>query len=325
MPSILAHEKWFSDLRVPADWDFLVHPLTLALLLGAVGVTLAFRWASGRLPSPELPFLKPLGRLAPWVPRLLAIHAGVSLLAQVVEGSYLAPSLVLPDGPFGSFLAVLEGLIGVWLITGVWVRAPALLLVLAGPLGMLYYGPVGILERADLLGIALFLVVLPPGLDRGGAARSDPGTVAWATWSLRTLVGMSLIVVALTEKLIAPRLALEFLDRYPVLNLARTVGLNVSDVDFVRFAGAVEVLFGLLILSGALPQLAVVAAGIPFNATLFFFGVTELIGHLPVYGAMLVLLVYGSDPELAPVVPDLRPWRRERLREVVPVAAGAGG
>ena len=30
-------------------------------------------------------------------------------------------------------------------------------------------------------------------------------------------------------------------------------------------------------------------AGIP-NATLWFFGTDELLGHLPVYGAMLVLL-----------------------------------
>ena len=36
-------------------------------------------------------------------------------------------------------------------------------------------------------------------------------------------------------------------------------------------------------------------AGIPFNATLFFFGNVELVGHLPIYGTMLVLLVYGSD------------------------------
>ena len=45
-------------------------------------------------------------------------------------------------------------------------------------------------------------------------------------------------------------------------------------------------------------------AGVPFNASLWFFGVNELLGHLPVYGAMLVLLVYGSDRELRARVPD---------------------
>jgi len=42
------------------------------------------------------------------------------------------------------------------------------------------------------------------------------------------------------------------------------------------------------------PQVVVLVAGIPFNATLWFFGINELAGHLPVYGAMLVVLVYGS-------------------------------
>jgi hypothetical protein len=60
------------------------------------------------------------------------------------------------------------------------------------------------------------------------------------------------------------------------------------------------VLFGLLIISGALSQAVVVIAGIPFNATLYFFGNMELVGHLPIYATMLILLVYGSDPRLRP-------------------------
>jgi len=48
-----------------------------------------------------------------------------------------------------------------------------------------------------------------------------------------------------------------------------------------------------------------------------FFGNTELVGHLPIYGAMLVLLVYGSDPQLRPTVSLLWPWsRRSALRDI---------
>jgi hypothetical protein len=56
-------------------------------------------------------------------------------------------------------------------------------------------------------------------------------------------------------------------------------------------------------------QAAVLIAGIPFNATLWFFGANELMGHLPVYGTMLVLLVYGSDARLRPLVARLTPPR----------------
>ncbi|MCA1727526.1 MAG: hypothetical protein LC722_07720 [Actinobacteria bacterium] len=281
----------------------MVHGLPARTRLGLPGST--------RLPPPELPFLGFLSALSPWIPRLLAIHAGVSLLAQATDGTYLAPGLHLPDNAFGMALAILEGLVGVWLISGIQIRWAAALLVAAGPLGMLAYGPVAIIERADLLGIALFLTVLPPGQDRFGAADPDPKRVLWAAWYLRVFVGGSLIVLAFTEKLVNPDLALRFLDKFPALNLFDLSGLHLSDAMFVRFAGAVEVLFGLLLISGAMPQAAVIVAGIPFNATLFFFGGSELIGHLPVYGAMLALLVYGSDRRTAELIPVLNPWRAE--------------
>lgn len=311
MGRVLAHEKWFSDSRPDPDWGFVVEPATLAFLAAVVLLAVGWRLIARRLPRPELRILAPLAALSPWIPRLLAVHAGVSLLAQAVGGTYLAPGLPLAEGPFGTALAIVEGLLGVWLITGVHIRWAAALLVAAGPLGMLAYGVVAIVERADLLGIALFLAVLPPGPDRYGAAGLDERRTLWAVWYLRVLVGATLIVLAFTEKLANPTLALEFLDQYPALNLFDALGLPLSDAMFVRFAGAVEVLFGLLLISGALPQVAVIVAGIPFNATLFFFGASELIGHLPVYGAMLALLVYGSDARVAGVVPVLNPWRRE--------------
>ena len=301
----LAHESWFSDARPPYDWSFATEPASLLLIAGALAVAIAWRLVASRLPQPELPFLRPLGRLAPYVPRLLAIHAGVSLLAQSARGTYLAPALDLPDSPLGSALAIAEGVLGVWLITGYRIRPAAALLVAAGPLGMPFYGVVPILERIDLLGIALFLALLPPEDSPGGAVRAEPQQVAAALLALRLMVGGALIVLAFTEKLARPELAVAFLEDYPAFNILQAVGLDVADLTFIRIAGAIELLFGLLILSGALPQVAVIAAGIPFNATLFFLGAEELIGHLPIYGAMLALLVYGSSDRFAASVPYL--------------------
>jgi hypothetical protein len=317
---ILPHEAWFTRERPPYDWSFAAEPATLALILGAVVVAVAWRIVGRRVPHPELPFLAPLGRLAPWVPRLLAIHAGVSLLAQSARNTYLAPALDLPESPYGIALRIIEGFLGVWLISGFRIRGAAGAVVVAGPLGMLRYGVAPILERMDLLGIALFLAMLPPGPERWGAASTETSHVRVAVFSLRALVGGSLIVLAFTEKLARPELAHAFLDRFPAFNLLQTLGLEVSDTAFIRLAGAIELLFGLLILSGTLPQLTVLAAGIPFNATLFFLGTEELIGHLPIYGAMLALLVYGSDRALAPVV-DSVPSPRGTRRVVLDAAA----
>jgi hypothetical protein len=297
-PAVRAHEAWFTDFRPPFDWSFAFEPASLLLIGAAVTAAVLWRLAAGRLPSPELPFLRPLGRLSPYVPRLLGIHAGVSLLAQAAVGTYLAPSMDLPSSPLGSAVAIGEGVLGVWLVTGYRIRTAAWLLVAAGPLGMPGFGVLPILERVDLLGVALFLALLPPADTPGGAIDAGPERVRLPVFALRMATGGSLVILAFTEKLARPDLALALLDRYPAFNVLASFGASIDDLTFVRIAGAVELLFGFLLISGALPQVAVILAGIPFNATLFFLGTPELIGHLPIYGTMLALLVYGSDDRL---------------------------
>ncbi len=314
----VAHALWFTDGDHDFDWSFAVETASLVAVAGAVVVALLWRFAARVLPRPELPFLRVLGRLGPWIPRLLAIHAGVSLLALASRLEFFVPTFRLPDTWWGFGLGVLEGVVGVWLISGWRVRPAAFLLVIAGPLGMLGYGVVPILERADLLAVGLFLLLLPPDDEQpGGRITVDPERVRAAMFALRALAGATLILLAYTEKLARPELSLEFLDRFPAFNVLQMLGewfgFAVGDLAFIRFAAGVEILFGLLLISGALPQLTVIAAGIPFNATLFFLGVTELIGHLPLYGAMLALLVYGSREDTAPVCSWLpRPDGRQR-------------
>ncbi|MDX1448699.1 MAG: hypothetical protein R3246_06500 [Acidimicrobiia bacterium] len=297
-----AHTTWFTEERPEYDWGFLLEPTSLALVGIAIAVTIGWRLAGRRLPRPELPVLQPLGRLAPWIPRLLAIHAGVSLIAQAYDGTYLAPGLDLPTGTTGTVLAIVEGALGVWLVSGWKIRLAAVLLTAAGPLGLLAYDAVAILERVDLLGIALFLAFLPPGADRHGAAEVHPARLQVPMFLMRLGGGGALVVLAGTEKLIRPEIGLALIDRYPILNVATSLGFDITDLEFIRIAGAIELLFGLLVISGALPQIAVLVAGIPFNATLFFFGASELIGHLPIYGVMLAMLVYGSSPTHASAV-----------------------
>ena len=305
-----AHTTWFTEERPEYDFGFLFQPASIALVLGALLVAFLWRWASRRLPRPELRFLAGLGRLSPWVPRILGIHAGVSLIAQAYGGTYLAPGMDLPQGLVGTSLAITEGVLGVWLVSGWQIRMAAAVLVAAGPLGLVAYGPVAILERIDLLGIALFLVLVPPSADRHGAVDIDPARLRVPLFLMRLSAGGALVVLAGTEKLVRPELGLALIDRYPILNVAATAGIEIPDIEFLRIAGAIELLFGLLVISGALPQIAVIAAGIPFNATLFFFGASELIGHLPVYGVMLAMLVYGSQRRYAATVswlPGSRP------------------
>lgn len=180
---------------------------------------------------------------------------------------------------------------------------------------MLEFGFSPVLQRIDVLGLAAFVLLAGPGrwsadLELGRVAEPALRDAIRAAWALRMAAGTVLIVVAFAEKLANPELALALLDEMPHLNVAQAIGLPLGDTEFIRLAGAIEVLFGLLLISGALlPQACVVIAGIPFNATLWFFGNVELVGHLPIYGTMLVLLVYGSDPSLRAGLTEMWPWR----------------
>jgi uncharacterized membrane protein YphA (DoxX/SURF4 family) len=226
-------------------------------------------------------------------------------------GDYLSPAMDL-DASLGSMvLGAGMVAVAVSMVTGFHARAGAWLLVALGPVGMLEFGVVPVLARLDLLGLALFVIVSGPGRWSADAELGRvrlPGIeeLARAVWALRLALGGALIVVAFQEKLANPDLARDFLSEQPDFNVANSLfDMGWSDTRFLRVAGAIEVLFGLLIVSGRLPQFCVVAVGIPFNATLYFLGTTELLGHLPIYGAMLSLLVFGSHPELRPLVGSL--------------------
>jgi hypothetical protein len=116
--AVLAHETWFTSARPPYDLSFALTVPSLLLIVGAVGIAAAWRAASDRIRRPALPFLAPLGRLWPWVPRPSRCTPGVSLLAQAARGTFLALSLELPSDALGASVRIAEGVLGVWLVSG---------------------------------------------------------------------------------------------------------------------------------------------------------------------------------------------------------------
>lgn len=319
-PALPTHERWFVD-SAPADWGFFLRPLPLVLTAAVLVVTLVWRRFALRLDRPELPALRGLGRLVPWVPRLLGIHLGVTLLALAASGSFVTPPVDREHLPASGATALLlfEAALGVWLVTGFQQRAAASLTLSLGPIMALFTGPMALLECANVAAVAAFLVIAPAGPDRNGATALSPTQLRAALLALRAGVGIALIALAFTEKFTNPTMARETLSDFPTLNVFSLLGIHVPTDTFIVVAGSIELLFGLLVISGALPQVAVLVAMVPFNATLLLFGQTELVGHLPVYGVFLALLVYGSNPATAAAVRWL-----PRPTQVARVARNAG-
>ena len=62
----------------------------------------------------------------------------------------------------------------------------------------------------------------------------------------------------------------------------------------------------ILLLSGIMTRVVILTLLVPFNLTVAFLPPIELLGHLPIFGIMYVLLLYGSGAE---------PHAREQLLE----------
>jgi hypothetical protein len=78
----------------------------------------------------------------------------------------------------------------------------------------------------------------------------------------------------------------------------------MSDELFALCAGATELVIGLWTAFGLFPRVLIATAWSVINMTLTVFNWVELLGHLPLYGVMAVLLVWTPTEE------DQRLWVR---------------
>ena len=320
-PAAEAHEKWFLDAGAyPLQTDALADPRTWLAVGGAIAVwvvaLLLWRWRGQRsvIPGPAALGGSPEARGAVYalMPLLLAVHLGVPLLVNGLNHTLFAPNNHL-EGIWAHLFTL--GQIGVMLglSYGSATRFFALLLALMWGAGLFVVGGEPMLEAIHILGFSAFFLCAgrgPLAVDRALFPKWEPSPslLVWAVPLLRVGVGLSLVAVAFTEKLLNVPMAVAFLAEYP-LNFLPALGIPLTDAQFVLMIGAVEVLVGLCVLSGVFLRDIIVIAWVPFNLTLGIFGPDELVGHLPFYGAMALFFVWGkSDPQ------NLAAWEGGILR-----------
>lgn len=319
------HERWFIDSGpFPLTWDGVTDPAALAAAAIAAGIAVV-AWFLSRRRTPE-PVPGPLGLganeqslaiLYGSLPAILAIHLAVPLVVSGINVELFAPNLILREpgavplqSPFAAAASVLQIGVALALFYGAFTRAAALALAGLWAAGVVVFGPVLMLEQTIVPGIALSLAIMgrgPFAVDallhaRRGLPRLR--RLDQAMTPLRIGTGVTLATLAFTEKLWNLPLGLAFLERYPV-NFMPSLGVPMDDRTFLLAAGTVELLAGLLLITNSYVRLGIVALWLPFNLTLAAFGWRELVGHLPVYGAMAVLAIWGPGSQA-----DVRALRR---------------
>jgi hypothetical protein len=217
----------------------------------------------------------------------------------------------VPIGSLGGAVAALAQIaIGLALFYGALTRIATAFLVVLWLAGALWFGPILLLEHAIVPGIALTLYIMgrgPFAVDAMLNPRFGLPRLRWLPHALAPLrigTGLSLVTLAFTEKIWNLPLGLAFLERYPV-NFLPEWGIPLSDETFLLAAGAVELLAGLLLIANVYVRIGILVLWLPFNLTLAAFGWIELVGHLPVYGAMAVLAIWGPGSQA-----DVRALRR---------------
>jgi len=110
---------------------------------------------------------------------------------------------------------------------------------------------------------------------------------------LRLGTGTTLIVLGLSEKILAPQFGIDFLSRYE-WNFMEMIGIKFSDYLFILSSGSVEILFGLIFVLGVVTRLNSLVVAIVFSIPLFILGPIELAGHLPHFTAVVLLLLFGN-------------------------------
>lgn len=294
-----AHVRWFVDggASVPG---FAPYKLTDIEVLGWIAVCIAAVAA-----SVQLDLRLPTVRIVDTKTRhdfieILRVFTGMSLLLTAYEGAIIAPHLNA-FGAFGTVLLFLQAAIGILLIANRFIRHAALLMLILH-LGLaIKFGILSAMEYLIIPAIAVFLLInnLPTAELR---ERFKPYSVDL----LRILTGISLITLGVSEKLVGMMMAENFLALYQ-WNFMQALGLEFfTDRLFALSAGMVEVLFGVIMVLGTTTRLNVIAFSIVLFASNVLFlvqgnneaAMVEFVGHMPVIGVALILLLLGAGQRL---------------------------
>jgi uncharacterized membrane protein YphA (DoxX/SURF4 family) len=302
-----AHVKWFYEGgRPPLQWDALLNPVALAVMIGVVVIVGALfvlqRARGGRGLLPEMHWFGATNEhraaLFGLMPAILAVHLSVPLFVNSVQGDLFSPDHGLPGG-WAYIIGLLQAGIALSLFYGGLTRVSAALLGWLWLMSFAFIGVEGALDNALVLGFAAFFFFAgrgPVSIDRLIFPRLEPSAklMGYAMSALRIGVGVSLLSAAFTEKLANPELARMFLMQQP-LNFTSSLGIPIPDEVFFRLAGGVELLVGLCLIFDVWTREIIIVAWLPINLTLTVFDWVELVGHLPIYGAFAALLVWDRS------------------------------
>lgn len=285
---ILSHVKWFIE-NAPevAPYEFGEPIVWIWMAAGLALVSLAFVLEQF-VPNPPKKFTRWAKKYRPiWI-YVFQVTLALSLLFAAWNKVVLVPHYAAENWSF----SIVQSLIALLLLSNKKVDLAALLLFVSYLFAGMQYGALEVLDYVNILGMVSFLGLLHSPMKKLKPYRK------WALPSLRVLTGIALIVLAFSEKLAAPEKAVALLETYN-MNFMEFFGMSAR--TFILSAGSMEAIFGLIMISGWITRINVISLAVFLLASNVYFlvqghgseALIELMGHLPIIGTAILLIIYG--------------------------------
>lgn len=276
------------------DFAFILKPFTDGWNLAIFGAVLAFI-AALVFAGHKLPFIKERVRYfrgrartyQEFIPWILRFSVGMTLI-----GAGSQAVLISPVAPHQPMFATLQTVLGFLFIAGL-ALTPTTLCALALAIGALILHP-ALLENFEIITALIAFLLLgqaKPGVDDLlGLAMHDFGEIVrrFIPLLLRLGLGVSLIYVAIVEKIINPHIFGAIVEHFNI-----TSYIPLSTEMWVVSIALTEILLGLTLLAGLHTRIISVVTFICLSWSFFIFG-DEVYAHVTVFGTLFVLMITGG-------------------------------
>ena len=299
-PNTSAHVKWFVDTKTASVENFQAYhlfDLPVLIWIGIMFVAISI--------SIFLDMKLPVIRIADSKTRhdfieIMRIFTGMSLLLTAYEGALLAPHLAA-HGQLGVAMIFLQAVIGIMLIGNRVIKFAALMMFVLFVGVIIQFGFLSALEYANVFGIGLFLL-----FNHLSDSKLSEHIKTYSVDALRIFTGLSLVTLGVTEKLTGALYGQAFLADYQ-WNFMQMLGFDIFDDRLlVLSAGMSEVILGVVLILGTTTRLTMLAvSGLMLTSNIVFIiqgnndaALKEFVGHLPIIGSALVLILLGYGQRL---------------------------
>ncbi len=298
MLSNLAHVKWFSEGDSSATLGSLTYTQWGVVVAAVVAGVLLMIIVNKLMEPLDSVLDKKFAGLRDWIPTAVRWSTALLIIFNFWKGYLVAPNIVVGNETLHLIInAVLIG-VALLLLLGAYTRVAGLLLLGVFALGTLAAAePLQLLDHLEYVGISLFLMFAGSGKLSVKAKLNDPlsplSKNEWlASPLLRTFVGLGLVVLAFSEKLLNLTLSNDFLQNNS-WNFLSSFG--VDDRNFIILAGVVELLAGLTLVLNKVPRLGTLAVLCLMIITAAILGLEEVFGHLFAVGVVVAVWIGPNE------------------------------